>query len=49
MVVALSFEAGFAGSMLNEVISMMCVLHYHKNPKPQLSGLKKNPSKVYVS
>ena len=37
---ALGSEAGFAGSMLNWVISMMHVLHYHKNPKLQLSGLK---------
>ena len=37
---ALGSEAGFAGSMLNWVISMMYVLHYNKNPKPHLSGLK---------
>ena len=37
---ALGSEAGFAGSMLNLVISMMHVLNCHKNPKPQLSGLK---------
>ena len=36
----LSSEAGFAGSMLYKVISMMHVLHYHKNSKLQLSGLK---------
>ena len=37
---ALGSEVGFAGSMRNYVISMMHVLHYHKNPKVQLSGLK---------
>ena len=37
---ALGSEAGFAGSMLNKVISMMHVLHYHKNPKLQLSSMK---------
>ena len=31
----LGSEAGFVGSMLNEVISMMHVLHYHKNSKLQ--------------
>ena len=40
MVGVLGSEAGFAGSMLNQVISMMHVLQYHKNPKLQLSGLK---------
>ena len=40
MVGVLGSEAGFAGSMLNQVISMMHELHYLKNPKLQLSGLK---------
>ena len=37
---AMGSEAGIAGSMLNYVISMMHKLHYRKNPKLQLSGLK---------
>ena len=37
---ALGSEVGFAGSMLNKIISMMHALHYHKNPKLQLSGIK---------
>ena len=43
---ALGSEAGFAGSMLNWVISMMHVPHYHKNRKLQLSGLKKKKALV---
>ena len=38
VVSALSSGAGFASSMLNWVISMMHLLHYHKNPKLQLSA-----------
>ena len=49
MVGALGSEAGFAGSMLNKVICMMHVLHYHKNPKLQLSGLKKKKKKTCSS
>ena len=46
MVGALGSEAGFADSMLNQVISMMHVLHYHKNPKLQLSGLNQQKKVV---
>ena len=39
LVGALCSETGFAGSMLNSVISMMHVLHYHKNPKKKILQL----------
>ena len=37
---ALGTVAGLSGSMLNQIISMMHVPHYHKNAKLQLSSLK---------
>ena len=49
VVSALGSEAGFAGSMLNLVISMMHVLHYHKNLKLQLTGLKLQKKKKMIA